>query len=160
MNSSEFSELQKLVDEKTEIMLQYDAITSKILKVDFEKVDELFDSRQTLIEKFNKLSEECGIIISKQTPSRQATLKKLFSMQFDGEFSANMMALRDKLIKLSSIGKAVAEKETKIFQKLEKIKKALADDSEKLKSNKKVIDYIDTMSNDELTKGRTLNEKS
>ncbi|HNX64567.1 MAG TPA: hypothetical protein PKI60_05220 [Oscillospiraceae bacterium] len=152
--------LEKLIEyslKKSGKTAEYYGLTEQLILSDEDKMNDLFDKRQDVIDEILCLDSKIDGIIG-SFPAEEKEILKLISSgnEYDGnEFTE----YRDIAVKLNSLKALAIASDKKLGEKLLSIRNALKEQLNQLAKSRQVMDYMGTTTQTELFKGNELDQK-
>ena len=159
MKKSDIESIYKLIEIKIKLLKSYEGITSRVITEDIEKVDTLLDTRQCILDDFNKASAQISSIVAQQALEAQGKLNAILRYKELDEVDEALMGLKEKLLALKAVINAINIKEKAVFARMKDYKQELTEEMLRLNKSKRIIDYFDTTTKSDLFHGKEFDEK-
>lgn len=142
MTSSEKKILSDYIDEKIDLLVEYEEASKPIPEAEFEDIGECLDRRTDIMDELKEVTEKENSVIS--SLEERKALESIFRLvgldkTYDGEIEELAVKLRSQKILFSRIEKL----EEEIVKRLEDEKRQLDKDLLQISKSKQVIDYME-----------------
>ncbi len=155
MTISEIQELSDLIDSRIEILESYFNVTQQLLTDDIEQLDSLLNVRQVILEDYIKLNTDIEAFVCDKEEIRE-----LLKYNGTDELNGELAVFKDRLQKAKNLTDTIKSKDIEIGERFEGYKQELVNDMLKMNQNKRVINYVDSISKTELFNGKKFDEKN
>lgn len=137
-------ELIGLMDRKIELLSLYNVASEEIVNSDIEKIAEKFAQRQVLINQIDEISNQIKILVDKQDNEVKVALNDILTYK-ENNPDVDFKEIYQRAVKCKNILMLVSRCEMKIKTHIQDLKSEMDQAMKKSMSNKKIVDYYNTV---------------